>query len=112
MSRKLIITLALALTVFLVVMLWWQHQQLVSARSRPSTYPTDQPFIARAVSIWAAKSKETPTRGLNNRYPVTVHLRTIVCVELRLQRGSVGGSPTYCFMEEGSQLIYKYDDLE
>lgn len=112
MRRKLIISSGFLFATVLIGSLWLHCHDILSYRNQPSYYRSDQPYVDRAVNMWSTKVQIAPVQAMENRYPVTVHLNEITCVELRLKVGSVGGNPTYCFNDKTFSTISRYDDVE
>lgn len=112
MTRHLPLALSAGLLISLICLSFWQQAEIEAARRQPPYYESDQDYITEAINLWATKNRENHVAAVKNRYPVSVHFRDTVCIELRLKLGSVGGNPTYCFNRKTLRLVYKYDEVE
>ena len=101
-----------ALCVVFAILSVIQRFKLNEIARKPSSWKTDQIYVNNAVTIWAGKTNASRDVVMNNRYPVTLHFQNEVCVELRLELGSAGGSPVYCFDRQSHKVMYTFDTVE
>lgn len=59
--------------------------------------------VDRVKKIWNPRSMFIPTRnqGLG-----------MTCIQLRIERGAVGGEPVYCYKDNTTTLVAEYSDVE
>lgn len=88
---------AIPLFIALICLAVWQGIKLQSYERRPLLYPGDIIYVRSAENLWARKVGENIEFAMRNRYPIAVHFKDYVCIQLTLKVGSAGGNPTYCF---------------
>jgi hypothetical protein len=83
-----------------------------------------KPQIADAVRRWSVKSGETEQRVRKEYTPRAMFIPTrnqgqgMLCLEVSLRPGNLGGSPVYCYLEdffkpnERTKLVAEYSDVE
>lgn len=52
---------------------------------------------------WSPRSMFVPTRNQGSG---------MLCIELRLKPGNLGGSPVYCYRDQTTDLVADYSDVE
>ena len=57
----------------------------------------------RVQQIWTPRSMFIPTRNQGSG---------MTCIQLRIERGAVGGEPVYCYKDDTTMLIAEYSDVE
>ena len=107
--RIAIVALLLALS---IAGNFWQLSQSNLIQKQPSSRSMDAAYIAKAGALWATKVRETQQIAMKNRYAISMHFPSKICVQLTLNRGSVGGNPVYCFERETLRVLEKYDEVE
>ena len=108
-KKSVFLILFLMLVTALVVYEWKIIERL---EKQPSSRKSDARYIERAVDIWASKGNENKKTVMANRYAIVVRFPKEVCVQLRLNVGSVGGSPIYCFEKQSARLLRREDEVE
>lgn len=112
MIRLVVCTAFAVATSALSVLALHQRNLLVDARRQYTTASVYQPYVSRSRSLWREKSRESESDIRRTRFPVSIKIGEEVCVELRLNRGSAGGSPVYCFEIDSKKLTRRFDDVE
>ena len=107
--RKLAITpretMAAVIIALLFGLLWHEHNLRWEAERRVTFFPEDQPFIDRAIDLWAVQNNQPKSQILERRFPVVVPFRHETCVVLELKLfAAVGGDPIYCFDPDTKKL--------
>jgi hypothetical protein len=110
--KNLIIWISIVATITLFVIVLHQRSLLLNSRKQYTTASVYMPYVSRSYSLWSRKSHETRSDIQKTRFPVTMQVGNEVCVELRLYRGSAGGSPVYCYRAATQQLTRRFDDVE
>ena len=71
-----------------------------------------------AIRRWSIKAQESEVSVQQHRFPRSMFIPTpnqgsgMMCIELRLERSAVGGSPVYCYRDETTDLVAEYSDVE
>ena len=83
-----------------------------------------EPQIADAIQRWSLKSRQSKQRVRKRYQPRSMFIPTrnqgqgMLCIELRLRLGHLGGSPVYCYQDdfskpdERTKLVAEYSDVE
>lgn len=112
MQRRMFDIILVMACLFFAGLCYYQHGLLSNLERRPSYAIEDMPFIDRAKNLWIQSSKEDEASILRYRYPVVIYMGNEICVELRLESGSVGGSPVYCFDIRSSKITRAINNVE
>ena len=91
---------------------YYQYAKVKALHRQPAFFKTDQGFVDDAVEHWAKVARESPDKAMSDRYAVALHFPEEVCVELRLNLGSAGGSPVYCFDRQSRTVTRKFVSVE
>ncbi|MCJ1960230.1 MULTISPECIES: hypothetical protein [Novosphingobium] len=74
--------------------------------------------VQDAVERWARKTTASNAEILQHRKPRSMFIPTrnqgsgMLCIELELERGALGGSPVYCYENQTTKLVAEYSDVE
>jgi hypothetical protein len=80
-----------------------------------------EPQLRDAIHRWSLKSGQSEADIRHHRRPRAMFIPTrnqadgITCIELELERGSLGGSPVYCYQDDTgnrANLAAEYSDVE
>lgn len=108
--RKLIVTpreMVAAIIIFVLLgLLIYDHSRRYEAERRVTYWlPDDQPFIDRALDLWAVENNQARDKILTFRFPIVLRFRTETCVALELKMyAAAGGTPIYCFDPKSLRL--------
>lgn len=76
------------------------------------SWDSDDRQALDAARRWSEKSGETVDDIQQNRFPIGVSTGTRDCVQLKLNVGSVGGNPSYCYRAGTLELLEEHSDVE
>ena len=71
-----------------------------------------------AINRWSIKARQSEESVKQHWSPRSMFIPTrnqaagMMCIELRLKPGSLGGSPVYCYRNETTDLLAEYSDVE
>lgn len=83
-----------------------------------------KPQVKDAFRRWSIKTQQSEQTVRENRDPRSMFIPTrnqgqgMVCIELAIKPGGVGGSPVYCYQDdfskphENMKLVAEYSDVE
>lgn len=125
LSGRLLSTLGICVLAFIAGILVSRNAITSPAKSvADADLARLKPHVQDAFRRWSIKTQQSERSVRENREPRSMFIPTrnqgqgMVCIELAIEPGGVGGSPVYCYQEDFSKpdgnvkLVAEYSDVE